>query len=109
MGNERPVADTAEDSPELRRLYAEIDRFEQQLADRVAKGYTVVGPMLEAYKAGNPPEEFEASWAELRDFRMAIPGDMRDLRDEARRRVSEGEEEIQLVFPEYALLPWEDE
>jgi hypothetical protein len=70
---------------------------------------TVVGPMLEAYKAGNVPGEFDASWDELRDFRMAIPDDIRELRDEAPRRVSEGRKDIQLVFPEYPLLSWESE
>jgi hypothetical protein len=75
----------------------------------VAAGYAVVGPMLEAYAAGNAPEEFDASWNELRDFRMAIPDDIRELRDEAERRVFEGEEDIQLVFPEYPLLSWESE
>ena len=108
-----PVADSvtysAADSTQLRQLYAEIDQFEQQLAERVAAGYAVVGPMLEAYKAGNAPEEFDASWNELRDFRMAIPDDIRELRDEAQRRVSEGEKDIQLVFPEYPLLSWESE
>ena len=104
-----PVADPVEDPTQLRQLYAEIDQFEQQLAERVAAGYAVVGPMLEAYKAGNTPEEFDASWNELRDFRMAIPDDIRELRDEAQRRVSEGEKEIQLLFPEYALLSWESE
>ena len=100
-----PVAE----STQLTQLYAEIDQFEQQLAERVAAGYAVVGPMLAAYKAGNAPEEFDASWNELRDFRMAIPDDIRELRDEAQRRVSEGEEDIQLKFPEYALLSWEAE
>ena len=57
--------------------------------------------MLEAYKGDEAPEGFEASWNELRDFRMAIPDDIRALRDEARRRVSEGETDIQLVYPEY--------
>jgi thiol-disulfide isomerase/thioredoxin len=101
------VTDPAADSPKLQQLYAEIDQFEQQLAERVAAGYAIVGPMLEAYKAGNAPEEFDASWNELRDFRMAIPDDIQALRDEARRRVSEGEEDIQLAFPEYPLLSWE--
>jgi len=101
------VADPVADSPQLRQLYGEIDQFEQKLAERVAAGYAVVGPMLEAYKAGNAPEEFEASWDELRDFRMAIPDDIQALRDEAQRRVSEGEEVIQLAFPEYPLLSWE--
>ena len=96
-------------STQLTQLYAAIDQFEQQLADRVAAGYAVVGPMLAARVAGNPPEEFDASWNELRDFRTAIPGGIRELRDEAQRRVSEGDEDIQLVFPEYALLSWESD
>jgi len=103
------VADPAADSDQLRQLYAEIDHFEQQLAERVAAGYAVVGPMLEAYKGGNAPEEFEASWDELRDFRMAIPDAIRELRGEAQRRVSAGQEDIQLQFPEYPLLSWESE
>ena len=102
-------ADPVVESAELRRHYAQIDEFEQQLADRVAAGYAVVGPMLEAYKAGNAPEEFDASWNELRDFRVAIPGDIRELRDYARRRVSSGDPDIQILFPDYPLLSWESE
>jgi len=103
------VADPVVDSAQLRQLNAEIDWFEQQLAERVAAGYAVVGPMLEAYEAGNAPEEFDASWNELSGFRNAIPGDIRELRDEARRRVSEGDKDIQLEFPEYPMLSWESE
>ena len=103
------VADPAADSAQLRQLYAEIDRFEQQLAERVAAGYAVVGPMLEAYKDGKAPEDFDASWNELRDFRMAIPDGLRALRVEAQRRVSKGEQDIQLKFPAYPLLSWESE
>ena len=43
------------------------------------------------------------------DHRTAIPDDVRELQDEAQRRVSEGEKDIQLKFPEYALLSWEAE
>jgi len=100
---------SAADSTQLRHLYAEIDQFEQQLAERVAAGYAVVGPMLAAYAAGNAPEEFDASWDELRDFRMAVPDAILELREGAQRRVSEGEEDIELVFPEYPLLSWESE
>jgi len=103
------VANSGSDSTQLTQLYAEIDQFEQQLAERVAAGYAVVGPMLVAYEAGNAPEEFDASWGELRGFRMAIPDDIRELRHEAQRCVSEGEKDIQLVFPEYPLLSWESE
>jgi thiol-disulfide isomerase/thioredoxin len=52
---------TASEPTQLQQLYVEIDQFEQQLAERVAAGYAVVGPMLEAYEAGNAPEEFDAS------------------------------------------------
>jgi thiol-disulfide isomerase/thioredoxin len=104
-----PVADSVADATQIGQLYAEIDQLEQQLAERVAAGYAVVGPMLAAYEAGNVPEEFDASWDELRDFRMAIPDGIRELRDEAQRRVSEGEKDIQLVLPEYPLLSWESE
>jgi len=103
------VTDPTADSPQLRKLYAEIDQFEQQLAERVAAGYAVVGPLLEAYKGDEAPEGFDASWNELRDFRMAIPDDIHALRDEARRRVSAGETDIQLRFPDYPLLSWESE
>ena len=101
-----PAAGPA-DSTQLRKLYAEIDQFEQRQAERVAAGYDVVGPLLEATVAGNRPEDFDARWDELADFRMAIPGAIGELREEARRRVSEGEDDIQLVFPEYPLLSWE--
>lgn len=100
-------ADPVENSAELRRLYAQIDEFEQHLANRVAAGYAVVGPMLEAWEAGNEPEDFDARWNELRDFRVAIAGDIRELRDYARRRVSSGEADIQILFPNYPLLSWE--
>jgi len=103
------AADPVGDSAELQRLYAEIDEFEQQLAERVAIGYAVVGPMLEAYEAGNAPEEFDASWDELRDFRVAIPRDIRKLREDVRRRVSAGDQDIQILFPKYPLLSWESE
>ena len=103
------AADPVSDSTQLQQLYADIAQVEQQLADRVAAGYAVVGPMLVAYEAGNAPEDFDARWNELRDLRMAIPGDMRKLRDEARQRVSEGEEDIQLEYPDYPLWSWESE
>ena len=75
----------------------------------MAAGYSVVGPMLAAYEAGNAPEEFDASWDALRDFRSAIPDAIRELREEAQRRVSEGKKEIQVMFSEYPWLSWESE
>jgi hypothetical protein len=99
--------DPTADSTQLEQLYTEIDEFEQQLADRVAAGYAVLGPMLAAYKAGNEPEAFDASWNELSGFRNSIPGAIRELREAAQRRVAAGEADIQLEFPEYPPLSWE--
>lgn len=101
------VAEAVAEPAELTTLLLEIDAFEQQLADRVATGYTVVGPMLELLKAGDKPEAFDASWNELRDFRVAIPKDIRALRDEARRRVLAGEQGVEIERPKYPLLSWE--
>ena len=105
--SEDAAPDAGEESAELQRLYAEIDAFELDQADRVAAGYAVVGPMLEAYKEGNAPDNFDDSWNELRDFRMAIPGDMAALRAEARDRTAAGEQNIQLTYPTYPPLTWE--
>ena len=103
------VASSSKESAEPLKLFAEIDQFEQQLAERLVGGYATVGPMLRATVGGNRPEDFDASWDELRDFRMAIPKAIRELRQEAQRRASAGERDIQLVFPDYPLMSWEKE
>jgi thiol-disulfide isomerase/thioredoxin len=101
------AAEPPAESDELKQLYAEIDQFERQLAERVAAGYAVVGPKLAAYKVGDPPKDFRASWDELSRFRNAVPRAIQDLRDEAQRRVSEGEQDIKLQYPEFPSLSWE--
>jgi len=103
------AGDATPESEALQALYAEIDRFERQLAERVSAGYAVVGPMLEAYEAGDAPSDFNARWDELAGFRMAIPGAVIELREEARRRVAAGESDIRLEFPTYPLLSWESD
>lgn len=101
------TAEPVPDSAELRQLNLEIDEFEQQLADRLVVGYSVVGPMLEAADADNEPEEFDASWDELRKFRGAIPPAIHELRVDARQHVAAGEKDIELTYPEFAPLSWE--
>jgi hypothetical protein len=94
---------------ELIRLLAEIDSFERLQADRVYDAYAVVGPLLAAYKAGEKPEHFEDYWNEVRDYRMQVPLDLDALRIEARERVSSGESDITLDYPEYPAFSWETE
>lgn len=86
---------------------AEIDAFEAQLAQRVADGYAVVGPLLRDYAQGNEPLEFKARWDELSAFRNAIPGAIRELREQAARGVADGEQDVELQFPEFPPLSWE--
>lgn len=91
----------------LARLYAEISAYERGLARRVDEGYAVVGPMLRAYKEGQAPERFEDYWDELSAFRNAIPGVIEELRQQARRRVADGEGGASLEYPEFAPFSWD--
>ena len=104
--SDQPV-DTAASNVELQQLFADIDAFEQRLADRVAAGYAIVGPMLQALKDGNKPDEFDARWDELRDFRVAVPKHVRRLREEALDRVAAGEEDFDIQYPSLPPLSWE--
>lgn len=92
---------------ELERLHHEIDAFEQRMARRVEEGYAVVGPMLRAYKAGQEDEQFDARWNEVSQFRLAIPGTVGKLRQEAARRVAVGEQAIELEYPDFPPFSWQ--
>jgi len=94
---------------ELMELLAEIDSFERFQADRIYNAYAVVGPLLKAYKAGEKPEHFEDYWNEVRDYRMQVPRDLGTLRAQAHERVSSGESDIKLDYPEYPAFSWETE
>ena len=92
---------------QLKELLEEIDQFEQAQAERLYAAYAVIGPMLQAYKQGNAPPEFDAYWNEVRMFRMSVPGDVDRLRLEAYRRTAAEEQDIQLQFPQYAAFSWD--
>jgi hypothetical protein len=93
----------------LTGIQAEIDSFEQVQADRLYAAYAVIGPMLRAYKEGGNPELFEAYWNEVRDYRMQVPIDLDSLRVQAYERVSAGESDVRLEYPEYPAFSWEME
>jgi hypothetical protein len=88
-------------------LLAEIDNFEERQAERLYAAYEVIGPMLEAYKEGNEPENFDAYWKEIRKFRSKVPGDVDDLRAQAFERVAAGDRNIQLSYPVYPAFSWD--
>jgi len=92
---------------ELQTLFTEIDVFELQQADRLYQAYAVLGPMLEAYKAGNKEVFSEEYWNGVRDFRYKVAHDVDTLRADARERVNAGENDIKLDYPGYPDFPWE--
>jgi hypothetical protein len=92
---------------ELQNLQDEIDAFELAQAERLYAAYAVIGPMLQDYKEGDPPAEFDDYWNEVRAFRMQVPGDVDELRQEARERAAAGEQHIQLSYPQYVAFSWE--
>jgi hypothetical protein len=99
----------AEQDPagELQELLSAIDSFERLQAERLYAAYRIIGPMLEAYKAGEAPEQFDAYWEEVRAYRMRVPEDIDALRREAKKRVAAGESDIRLNYPEYAKFTGE--
>ena len=94
---------------DLQTLLTEIDVVEQHQADRLYQAYAVLGPMLEAYKAGNKEAFSEEYWNSGRDFRYKVAHDVDALRAEARERVAAGENKIRLNYPEYSAFPWDKE
>lgn len=94
---------------DLQNLLAEIDNFEQQQADRLYQAYTILGPMLEAYEAGDKEAFSDEYWNEVRDFRYRVAADVDALRAEAKERTTAGEVEITLSYPEYPAFSWKSE
>jgi hypothetical protein len=94
---------------DLQNLLTEIDAFEQRQACRLYQAYTILGPMLEAYKAGDKEAFKDEYWNEIRDFRYKVPADVDALRAEAKERVAAGEGDIRLSYPKYPAFSWESE
>ncbi len=91
----------SDDDASLQALLSEIAVFEQTQAERLYQAYTVVGPMLKAYKEGDKEAFSDELWNEVRDYRFKVPLDLEALRDEARVRVAAGETGIELNYPVY--------
>ena len=101
-----PVSELDPDS-ELSRLMTEIDGFEKTQADRLYRAYEHLSPMMAAFHAGDLKSYSSKKWEELRDYRTQVPKDLTELREQARQRVSNGETDIELDYPEYPVLSWE--
>lgn len=91
----------------LQALTTEIDAFEQLQADRLYQAYSILGPMLHAYKEGDKDAFSEDTWDEVRDYRYQVSADIEALRVEANERVVAGETDIQLNYPVYPAFSWD--
>lgn len=102
------VASDMTTSETLKKLFADIDKFEVEQAERIYRGFKIVGPMV-AMDRHERPKNFYRLWEQLRILRYKIPDDLVTLRAMARRRVAQGETDIKLDFPTYPPLEWEKE
>ncbi len=90
----------------LETLYDEIDAFERLQAERIYRGFAVLGPML-AMEKKDRPEEFERYWGQVRDLRYQITEDLEALRAHARDQAAAGETDVVLEYPDYRPFDWE--
>ncbi|AOS98745.1 hypothetical protein AUP74_03380 [Microbulbifer aggregans] len=91
----------------LASLMAQIDEFERVQAERIYRGFGVVGPMLASYKAGDKPDNFQDYWQQLYEMRSKLPNDLLALRHQAKAQIKSGEEGFSLQFPVYPAFDWE--
>jgi len=92
--------------PALSTLFEEIGAFEVTQAERIYKGFEVIGPML-GLESDERPDYFTDYWKQLAGLRYAITDDLARLRAEAKERVLAGETDIKLDYPEYPAFDWE--
>ncbi|MEM9529364.1 MAG: thioredoxin family protein [Pseudomonadota bacterium] len=80
---------------------AQIRRFEQEQAIRLAKGYEALQPLLRVLgETRQRPDDFDERWAELADFRGTLARDLEEL------RADDGAQDS-LTLPVYPLKSWE--
>ncbi len=101
--------EAATDAPALsqaqRDAYARIADFESRVAARVIKGFAVVGPLLAAEDKGEDVD-INSVWYPLAKLRNKLMKDVTALRQQV--RTNKGNEPLDLTFPTYEPLPWEE-
>lgn len=106
--NAKPIELNVEQSDRLKTLLAEISAYEAEQTERITKGYAVIGPLLEARVSGEGEDDtFMNYWQQLGKMRYGLANSLIELRSQAIRRDQAGEQNIELVFPEYPAFTWE--
>ena len=73
--------------------------------ERIKSSYTVVGPLLEQYEAGDKNDKFEAYWKELSKLRMQLPEDIKSIQQQI---ASTSDAELASIkYPSYNVFTWE--
>lgn len=91
-------------SPALAVALKDIDRFEQQQAERIYLAYAELGDMMRELHPEPPNAEFREKWENLGQMRSSITDDLTALRNIARELDALGFEPIQLQYPTYELF-----
>lgn len=97
-------AKPATPSPALAAALEDIDRFEQQQAERIYLAYAELGEMMRDLYPEPPNAEFREKWENLGQMRSSITDDLTALRNIARDLDALGFEPIQLQYPSYDLF-----
>lgn len=92
---------------ELKKLMDQIADFEKEQAKQISAGYEIVGKMVLMEPADRPKNMMDY-WMEIRKLRFAVADDVLALKQEARQRIANGEQNVQLNFPTYAPYSWDE-
>jgi len=97
----KPIILTAAQKQHL----AKLDDFKKLQEGRIKSSYSIIGPMLERYDADDIDSNFENYWVATAKLRMALPGDIKAIKE---RILASSDKDIAgITFPEYEALPSE--
>lgn len=96
---------SADYSATQQALFKQLNKYVKSQERRIKASYTVIGPMLKAYKDGNTDKNFDPYWNALAEIRMQLP---KTIAENTRmiKALSEGES-AELILPPSTTLPWE--
>jgi hypothetical protein len=97
-------ATPATPSPALAAALEDIDRFEQQQAERIYLAYAELGDMMRDLDPESPSADFQEKWENLGQMRSSITVDLSALRSRAREMDASGVDPIHLQYPTYELF-----
>lgn len=106
VGNDLNNAESsAEYSSIQQALFKQLNDYVKSQERRIKASYTVIGPMLKAYKDGKADKNFDPYWNALAEIRMQLP---KTIAENTRmiKALPDGET-AELTLPPTKSLPWE--